>query len=47
MQYEPDFAKSFMRRTLEIARDYKGPHDATLLINCMLGLLVVPKEALL
>ena len=47
MEYEPDFAKSFMRRTLEIARDYDGPFDATLLINCLLGLLVVPKEALI
>lgn len=47
MEYEPDFAKSFMRRTLEIAKTYQGPYDATLLINCMVGLLVVPKEALL
>jgi hypothetical protein len=47
VEYEPDFAKSFMRRTLDIARTYNGPYDATLLINCMLGLLVVPKEALI
>lgn len=47
MEYEPDFAKSFMHRTLEIARDYNGPYEATLLINCMLGLLVLPKEALI
>jgi len=26
---------------------YDGPYDATLLINCMLGLLVVPKETLI
>lgn len=46
MEYDPDFARSFMRRTLTLARDYDGPLDATLLINCLLGLLIVPKEAL-
>lgn len=47
MEYDPDFARSFMRRTLALARDYDGPLDATLLINCLLGLLIVPKEALI
>lgn len=47
MEYEPDFARSFMGRTLTLARDYNGPLDATLLINCLLGLLIVPKEALI
>ena len=47
MEYEPEFAKSFMSRTLEIVQGYEGPYDATLLINCLLGLLVLPKEALL
>ena len=47
MEYEPEFARSFMQRTLAIAQDYQGPLDATLLINCLLGLLVVPKEALI
>lgn len=28
-------------------KDYKGPFDATLLLNCLLGLLVVPKESCL
>jgi len=46
MEYDPDFARSFMKRTLTLARDYDGPLDATLLINCLLGLLIVPKEAL-
>ncbi|PYK17717.1 MAG: hypothetical protein DME55_09095 [Verrucomicrobia bacterium] len=46
MEYDPDFARSFMQRTLNIATSYEGPHDATLLINCLLGLLIVPKEAL-
>lgn len=35
-----------MSRTLEIVKEYDGPYDATLLINCLLGLLVLPKEAL-
>lgn len=47
MEYDPDFARSFMGRTLTLATEYDGPLDATLLINCLLGLLVVPKEALL
>lgn len=47
MEYDPDFARSFMRRTLELARGYEGPHDATLLVNCLLGLLIVPKESLI
>ena len=47
MEYDSDFAKSFMRRTLEIAQQYQGPYDATLLVNCLLGLLVVPKESLI
>lgn len=36
-----------MRRTLSIAQEYQGPMDATLLVNCLLGLLVVPKESLI
>lgn len=47
MEYEPDFVKSFMSRTLEIATEYSGTHDATLLVNCLLGLLIVPKEILI
>ena len=47
VEYEPDFPRSFMQRTLEIALEYSGPYDATLLINCLLGLLIVPKEALI
>jgi hypothetical protein len=46
MEYDPDFARSFMRRTLTLAREYQGQLDATLLINCLLGLLIVPKETL-
>lgn len=47
MEYDRDFTRSFMQRTLSLARDYDGPLDATLLINCLLGLLIVPKEALM
>lgn len=47
MEYEPDFVRSFMSRTLEIATEYSGPYDATLLFNCLLGLLIVPKEVLI
>lgn len=47
MEYDPDFARSFMKRTLALATEYDGPLDATLLVNCLLGLLIVPKEALI
>lgn len=47
MEYEQEFAKSFMRRTLEIAKNYECAYDATLLVNCLLGLLIVPKESLI
>ena len=33
-----------MNRTLNLVKQYEGPHDATLLLNCLLGLLIVPKE---
>jgi hypothetical protein len=36
--------KDFIERTIEIINDYKGNLSTTLLVNCMLGLLVVPKE---
>ena len=36
-----------MHRTRQILRDYKGEYDATLLINCLLGLVIVPKEEFL
>ena len=47
MSYLDDFEHSFMQRTLEILRSYEGHFDATMLINCLLGLLVVPKEQFL
>ncbi len=46
MVYAPeDFVDSYMRRTLKLIHGYKGPHQATNLINSLLGLLVVPGDA--
>ena len=47
MSYLSDFERSFSEHTLQIVRDYDGPFDATIMINCLLGLLVVPKETVL
>jgi HEPN pEK499 p136 len=44
MEYQQEFQLDFMRRTLAIVRGYNEPYDATLLVNCLLGLLIVPKE---
>lgn len=44
MEYAEEFERDFMSRTLSILQDYAGPYDATLLLNCLLGLLIVPKE---
>jgi len=47
MSYLDDFEHSFMQHTLQIVRTYEGPFNASILINCLLGLLVVPKETAL
>jgi len=47
MSYNSDFERAFIERSLGLVQEYKGPHDATLLLNCLLGLLVVPKESCL
>ena len=47
MSYLGDFDRAFMRHTLRLLGAYDGEHDATLLVNCLLGLLVVPKETIL
>jgi len=44
MEYAQEFERDFMRRTLELVRDYRGPYDTTNLLNCWLALLIVPKE---
>jgi hypothetical protein len=45
LEYQQQFERDFMRRTLSLVKPYQGPHDATLLLNCLLGLPIVPKEA--
>lgn len=47
MSYLSDFERSFSEHTLCIVDSYSGDFDATLLVNCLLGLLVVPKETIL
>jgi len=47
MSFNSDFERAFIERSLGLVKDYAGPHDATLLLNCLLGLLVVPKESCL
>lgn len=47
MSYLSDFERSFSQHTLKLAEAYKGPYDATMLVNSLLGLLVVPKETVL
>lgn len=39
-----DFEHEFMKRTLALVQQYSEQYDATLLLNCMLGLLIVPNE---
>jgi len=39
-----DISLDFIERTLKILNDYSGDYEVTLLINCCLGLLVLPKE---
>lgn len=47
MSYNSDFERAFIERSLMLIQQYNGPYDATLLLNCLLGLLVVPKESCL
>lgn len=47
MSYLSDFERSFSEHTLKLVQGYTGPFEATLLVNCLLGLLVVPKETVL
>lgn len=45
MQYERDFPRCFMARTKKNLEQYQGDFEATHLVNSLLGLLIVPKEA--
>jgi uncharacterized protein len=47
MSFNSDFERAFIQRSRELVQTYTGPRDATLLLNCLLGLLVVPKETCL
>lgn len=47
MSYLTDFEHSFVDHTLKVLQSYNGEYDATILVNCLLGLLVVPKESFL
>lgn len=44
MIFRDEFEKDFMLRTLKIIMGYQGEYDATLIVNCLLGLLIVPRE---
>lgn len=43
MKYE-QIACDFAKRTLMILESYRGEFETTMLVNCCLGLLVVPQE---
>ena len=47
MSYNSDFERAFIERSLVLVQGYNGPFDATLLLNCLLGLLIVPNESCL
>lgn len=47
MSYLSNFERSFSDHTLHLVRTYDGSYKATLMINCLLGLLIVPKETAL
>ncbi len=44
MSYRKDFEQHFLEKTLDILNDYKGDKNVTLLLNCLVGLLIVPYE---
>ena len=35
-----------MKRTLKVLREYDGRHESTNIINCLLGLLIVPSDTM-
>jgi len=36
--------KEFVQNTLHILQNYRGAYGVTLLVNCLLGLIVLPRE---
>jgi hypothetical protein len=48
LSYLSDFDRDFGQRTLKLVTEYgHGKYSTTLLVNCRLGLLIVPKETML
>jgi hypothetical protein len=48
MEYDlQQFERDFMYRTRSNLARYNGEHESTMLLNCMVGLLIVPRERLL
>ena len=48
MEYNlQQFERDFMARTQRIMDQYSGQYEASFLLNCTLGLLIVPRERLL
>ena len=41
---EQAIQRDFVDRTIHIIEHYDGPYGVTLLVNCLLGLIVLPKE---
>ncbi len=41
-----DTDRAYMERTLKLMRGYRGRYEATHLINCLLGILIVPSRAM-
>jgi len=44
LSYNSDFQKDFIERSLLLIQQYNGQYDATVLMNCLLGLVIVPHE---
>ena len=44
MSFNSDFEIEFIKRTKEMLNDYNGEYEVSIFLNCLLGLLIVPKE---
>jgi hypothetical protein len=42
LSYNSNFQRALIDRSLLLIQEYSGPYDATLLLNCLLGLVLVP-----
>lgn len=40
-----DFEVDFVKRTLKIINEYNGNYEITMLVNCSVGLIILPKES--